>query len=116
MRGDMVPDKEVKCTYASAKQEKYSFSLGDMYIDKVYVSEGRQAEKDTLLAELKKGDFARAGRSRRADRKPRAGGRSGERAGRRERKELLGTKKGRKKKLSPERVKSCGNIWIDNAR
>ncbi len=45
MRGDMVPDKEVKCTYASAKQEKYSFSLGDMYIDKVYVSEGRQAEK-----------------------------------------------------------------------
>lgn len=57
MRGDMVPDKGVKCTYASAKQEKYSFSLGDMYIDKVYVSEGRQAEKDTLPAELKKGDL-----------------------------------------------------------
>ncbi|MCI9068278.1 MAG: hypothetical protein HFI65_06365, partial [Lachnospiraceae bacterium] len=45
MRGDMVLTKQVKCTYASARQEKYSFSLGGLYIDKVYVSEGQQVEK-----------------------------------------------------------------------
>lgn len=44
MRGDMILTKKVKCTYASAKQEKYSFSLGGMYIDKVYVSEGQQVK------------------------------------------------------------------------
>lgn len=57
MRGDVVLSKSVKCTYASAKQEKYSFSLGGMYIDKVYVSEGQQVKKGALLAELEKGDL-----------------------------------------------------------
>ena len=59
MRGDMILTKKVKCTYASAKQEKYSFSLGGMYIDKVYVSEGQQVKKGTLLAELEQGDLPR---------------------------------------------------------
>ena len=57
MRGDMVLTKKVRCTYASAKQEKYSFSLGGMYIDKGYVSEGQQVKKGDLLAELEKGDI-----------------------------------------------------------
>lgn len=57
MRGDMVLTKKVKCTYASAKQEKYSFSLGGMYIDKVYVSEGQQVKEGTLLAQLEQGDL-----------------------------------------------------------
>lgn len=57
MRGDMILTKKVKCTYASAKQEKYSFSLGGMYIDKVYVSEGQQVSKGTLLAQLEQGDL-----------------------------------------------------------
>ncbi len=57
IRGDMELTKTVKCTYASAKQEKYSFSLGGMYIDKVYVSEGQQVEKGMLLAELEQGDL-----------------------------------------------------------
>ncbi len=51
--------KRVKCTYASARQEKYSFSLGGLYIDKVYVSEGQQVEKGTLLAQLEQGDLPR---------------------------------------------------------
>nr|WP_300787380.1 biotin/lipoyl-binding protein [uncultured Acetatifactor sp.] len=59
MRGDMVLTKRVKCTYASARQEKYSFSLGGLYIDKVYVSEGQQVEKGTLLAQLEQGDLPR---------------------------------------------------------
>ncbi len=57
MRGDMVLTKRVKCTYASARQEKYSFSLGGLYIDKVFVSEGQQVEKGTLLAQLEQGDL-----------------------------------------------------------
>lgn len=57
MRGDMVLSKKVNCTYASARQEQYGFSLGGMYIDKVYVSEGEQVTKGALLAELEKGDL-----------------------------------------------------------
>ena len=57
MRGDMLLTKKVKCTYASAKQEKYSFPLGGMYIDKVYVTEGQQVKKGTLLAELEQGNL-----------------------------------------------------------
>lgn len=57
MRGDMLLTKKVKCTYASAKEEKYSFSLGGMYIDKVYVIEGQQVKKGTLLAELEQGNL-----------------------------------------------------------
>ena len=59
LRGDMVLTRKVKCTYASAKQEKYSFSLGGMYIDKVYVSEGQQVKKGELLAGLEQGDLPR---------------------------------------------------------
>ena len=57
MRGDMMLTKRVKCTYASARQEKYSFSLGGLYIDKIYVTEGEQVEKGALLAELEPGDL-----------------------------------------------------------
>lgn len=59
MRGDMELTQTVKCSYASARQEKYSFSLGGMYIDKVYVTEGQQVRKGALLAELEQGDLAR---------------------------------------------------------
>lgn len=58
MRGDIELTKKVKCTYTSAKQERYSFSLGGVYIDKVYVSEGQQVKKGALLAQLESGDLA----------------------------------------------------------
>lgn len=57
MRGDLVLTKTVRCTYASARQERYGFLLGGLYIDKVYVSEGQKVEQGTLLAELEKGDL-----------------------------------------------------------
>ncbi|MCR2046895.1 biotin/lipoyl-binding protein [Acetatifactor muris] len=58
MRGDIILEKTVRCVYASARQEMYSFSLGGLYIDKIYVSEGDLVKKGDLLAELEKGNLA----------------------------------------------------------
>lgn len=57
MRGDLILSKTVKCTYVSAKQESLSFSLGGMFIDKVYVSVGQQVRAGELMAELEQGDL-----------------------------------------------------------
>ncbi|MCI9141323.1 MAG: biotin/lipoyl-binding protein [Lachnospiraceae bacterium] len=58
MRGDLILEKTVRCVYTSASQETYSFSLGGLYIDKIYVSEGDLVKKGDLLAELEKGNLA----------------------------------------------------------
>lgn len=52
MRGDLVSSKNVRCTYMPAKEEKLSFSLGGVYIDKIHVSQGQQVEAGQVLAEL----------------------------------------------------------------
>lgn len=57
IRGDLVLDKTVRCIYASARQEMYSFPLGGLYIDKIYVSEGDLVKKGDLLAELETGNL-----------------------------------------------------------
>ena len=57
IRGDMVLNKTVRCTYMPAKRERLSFSLGGEYIDSVYVSEGQQVRAGDLLAELEQGDL-----------------------------------------------------------
>lgn len=58
MRGDLILEKTVRCVYTSARQETYSFPLGGLYIDKIYVSEGDLVKKGDLLAELEKGNLA----------------------------------------------------------
>lgn len=58
MRGDLMLEKTVRCVYASARQETYSFPLGGLYIDKIYVSEGDLVKRGDLLAELEKGSLA----------------------------------------------------------
>lgn len=57
MRGDMEVTMSVRCTYASAREEKYSFSQGGFLIDRVYVSEGQQVEEGALMAALEQGDM-----------------------------------------------------------
>ncbi len=52
IRGDLVLSTTVSCTYVPAREESLSFSLGDVYIEKIYVSEGQQVQAGQLLAEL----------------------------------------------------------------
>ena len=52
MRGDLVLDATVSCTYVPAKENNLSFSLGGAYVDKVYVQKGDQVKKGQVLAQL----------------------------------------------------------------
>lgn len=52
IRGDLVLSKTVNCTYVPTKEENLSFSLGSMYIDRIYVSEGDQVKAGQVLAQL----------------------------------------------------------------
>lgn len=51
-RGDMVLNKTVSCKYVPAKKESLKFTLGGLYIDKVYAVEGQAVKAGQLLAEL----------------------------------------------------------------
>ena len=42
----------MNCTYVPTKEENLSFSLGSMYIDRIYVSEGDQVKAGQVLAQL----------------------------------------------------------------
>lgn len=57
LRGNMELTMSVRCTYVSAKQETYSFSLGGALIDRVYVSEGQKVAEGELLAALEQGNL-----------------------------------------------------------
>jgi len=57
MRGDLVSSTTVNCTYVPAREESLSFSLGGMYIDKVYVNKGDQVRSGQVLAELEHGNL-----------------------------------------------------------
>ena len=52
MRGDLIATVSVRCQYVHAKEEHLSFSVGGVYISKVYVTEGQQVKAGQLLAEL----------------------------------------------------------------
>jgi len=52
IRSDLIETITVNCNYMPTKEESLSFSLGGIYIDKVYVSEGQQVKAGQLLAEL----------------------------------------------------------------
>ena len=52
MRGDLVIDTTVSCTYVPAKEKNLSFSFGGVYIDKVYVQKGDQVKEGQVLAQL----------------------------------------------------------------
>lgn len=52
MRGDLLSTISVRCRYVHAKKENLSFSVGGVYINKVYVTEGQQVKAGQLLAEL----------------------------------------------------------------
>lgn len=57
MRGDLVINKIVSCTYVPAREEDLSFSLGSIPIDKVYVDEGDQVKAGQILAQLELGNL-----------------------------------------------------------
>ena len=52
LRGDLVATVSVRCQYVHVKEEHLSFSVGGLYIGKVYVTEGQQVKAGQLLAEL----------------------------------------------------------------
>lgn len=52
VRGDLVVTAKINCKYVPAKEETLSFSIGSVYIDKVYVTEGQQVKAGQVLAEL----------------------------------------------------------------
>ena len=52
MRGDLVLDTSVRCTYIPAKEMNLSFTLGNAYIDQVYVQKGDRVKKGQVLAQL----------------------------------------------------------------
>ena len=52
LRGDLVATVSVRCQYVHVKEEHLSFSVGGVYISKVYVTEGQQVKAGQLLAEL----------------------------------------------------------------
>ena len=52
MEGDLADVAQVSCTYKPAKKESLSFAVGGVSIDQVYVTQGQQVKKGTLLATL----------------------------------------------------------------
>ena len=56
-RGDLVSMKSITCTYTQLKEEKIYFRQDGKRVKEVYVSEGDQVKKGTLLAELETGDL-----------------------------------------------------------
>ena len=57
MRGDLVSTASVNLTYGLAKQQNLSFSVGGLYIDTVFVSNGQQINAGDVLATLEQTDI-----------------------------------------------------------
>ena len=51
-RGDLILSQTVRCYYDLTNEETLSFSVGSVYIDSVYVTEGQQVQAGDLLATL----------------------------------------------------------------
>jgi len=56
-RGDLILSETVRCTYDLVNEETLSFSVGGVYIDAVYVSEGQYVHAGDLLATLDPGSL-----------------------------------------------------------
>ncbi len=54
-RGDVIKTKSVRCVYSQINAEELSFPVSGKLISKVYVHDGDQVQKGTLLAELSGG-------------------------------------------------------------
>lgn len=51
-RGDMLLSQQLICTYVPVQTQTLSFSVGGLYYDEIYVSEGDYVQKGQLLAQL----------------------------------------------------------------